>query len=96
METIYHFLIFRRFISPQVLFAAYYLGAVVVPLVLWIVLRRLRHRSALIREHLSLKGRGWCHLTLLFVIVEILWRMAFEFLFAFLQMRDALLRLAGY
>ncbi|MBO1923460.1 DUF4282 domain-containing protein [Thiomicrorhabdus sp. 6S3-12] len=99
----YEFLTFKRLISIDVLIVFYYLGAVVMPLLIysWLsVLYRkylaevVQQSKPLIRSVLNLSaGRrwGWVLLgVLMFLFAELLWRLMFEYLIAFMQMRDAL------
>ncbi len=103
MEATIDFLSFRTFISPHALLVFYYLGAIGMPLVAWATFAWLRRRYPRAGQLIS-SGREFAWSTtglrqrvLLigmflgsFLIMELLWRMMFEFLFAFLQMRDAL------
>lgn len=104
MQGIYDFLTFRSFISPYILFAFYYLGAVAVPLGSWLFTLWVRRRYGKVSEVYDagksavIKGtRKKDRLVVIgvfvsmFVFMEILWRMMFEFLIAYLQMREALL-----
>ena len=94
------------FISPAVLPVCYVLGAAGIPFGVWLAVQRMvpflgkqaagPYRSGA-EDAPTPRYRGrilfWC--TLLFVVAEILWRILFEYLAAFLQMRDALLILAN-
>lgn len=93
---------FRVFVSPSVLLVTYYLGAALIPVLLFIAFRRL---SGAIDKHLV----SWQALTdlilfvtdrplrlalfavVMFLGAELLWRMMFEFILAYFQMRDALI-----
>ncbi|QKI90219.1 DUF4282 domain-containing protein [Thiomicrorhabdus xiamenensis] len=99
----YEFLTFKRLISIDVLIVFYYLGAVVMPLLIysWLsVLYRkylaevVQQSKPLIRSVLNLSaGRRWRWVllgVLMFLFAELLWRLMFEYLIAFMQMRDAL------
>ena len=108
MQGFIDFLSFRLFISPYVLVACYYLVAIGMPLASWFLLLWIRRRfaiaaavhdtatSALI-DTTGRKERVLFYLLFLacFICMEIFWRMLFEFLIAYLQMREALLELAG-
>ena len=98
------FLTFRDFISTEVLIIFYYLGAVAMPVGIWLLLAWLAHKYRLLNTAhekstqifwKALTRRQQMKLTVLFVILflfmELFWRMFFEFLIAYLQMRDALL-----
>lgn len=101
------FLIFRRFISVEALIVFYYIGAIILPIVVWVYAKLLMKKYNLISEsYLKRKGFLWellnrkqkAKLTGLFIsifiFVQLLWRILFEFLIAFIQMRDALLQAA--
>ena len=102
MENIVDFLSFRYFISPAVLPFCYILGAAGIPFGVWLAVKRTAHflGKRVPEHHRAEEGHGsgsryrgrmlFCF-SLLFVISEILWRILFEFLIAFLQMREALL-----
>ncbi len=104
MQTLIDFLEFRLFISPYVLIIFYYLGALGVPVASWLLVLWLARRHALFGAALdkgrqtvfavtSRKNRGLMIMVfvLLFAFMEIIWRMMFEFLLAYLQIRDVLL-----
>jgi len=98
------FLTFDRFISTQVLIAFYYLGAIVMPIGLWISIKWLIHKYDFLNTGLetgktlfwkSLSNEQQLKLSIILVIcflfMELFWRMLFEFLIAYMQIRDALL-----
>ena len=100
------FLTFKRFISIEVLIAFYYVGALIMPISLWFFLTWLiRHYNVLHMAYEGGKDRIWnllsgkqklkivAFFTMSFLFLELLWRMLFEFLIAYLQMRDALLQI---
>ena len=108
MQGFIDFLNFRLFISPYVLVAFYYLGALGMPVASWFLLLWIRRRFTMAGEIpdaattalvniTGRKERVLFYLLILacFICMEILWRMLFEFLVAYLQMREALLELAG-
>ena len=97
------FLTFDSLISIPVLITLYYIGAVICPFVMWRCMRWLLQKYPLI-ESLHTQGRAlaWGQLpndkkwklvmlfAVMFIMAELFWRMMFEFLIAFIQMRDAL------
>lgn len=103
---LWDFLVFRSFVSPVALLIFYYLGAVVVPFVSWLLAAWVWRRYALV-DHTAHTIRGliealtrprdrWlvvAQTVLAFLFLELLWRMMFEFLMAYLQIRDALVRI---
>lgn len=98
------FLTFKSFISTEVLMMFYYLGAIVLPITTWILLIWLTQKYKIV--HTTVKSTQkilWQALSpkqksifilffgILFLFMELFWRMFFEFLIAYMQMRDALL-----
>lgn len=99
------FLTFKRFISIEALMAFYYLGAFVLPAGLWLALFGIVRRYGWLKEaYESGKTLLWRSLNarqrtmflavfvLSFLFAELFWRMLFEFLIAYMQIRDALLQ----
>ncbi len=97
------FLTFKSFISINVLILFYYVGAIIIPLFAWTLATWfLRNYHPIDTTYQQIKKSLWKHITtqqkiylLLFFIfgfffMELLWRMMFEFLIAYLQIRDAL------
>ncbi len=103
MEAFYEFLLFRRMISIHALLVFYYLGAVGIPLVAWIMLVYLNRRFGVVKQALE-NGKTWYVANIpakyrlrmlviylaMFLMLELFWRMMFEYLIAFMQMRNAL------
>ena len=98
------FLTFKTFISTEVLIIFYYIGALILPIGLWILLTWLvRKYRFLDTAYESGKEMIWKSLTkkqqtrlvsffiTAFLFMELFWRMLFEFLIAYMQMRDALI-----
>jgi Domain of unknown function (DUF4282) len=103
-ESLLDFLRFRAFISPHALIVFYYLGALGMPGASWLLLVWLRRRykplalaydTARQTPTVIIPLRYRVLTTVLFLstllFMELMWRMLFEYLIAFLQMRDALL-----
>ena len=99
------FLTFESFISTEVLIVFYYIGAIVLPIGIWFVLIWFIRKYKFIedaykkgRETIwgSLSRKQQTRLVALFIsaflFMELFWRMLFEFLIAYMQMRDALLQ----
>lgn len=100
------FLTFKSFISIEVLIIFYYIGALIMPVGVWFLVTRLARKYNLIDAAYK-KGKEsiWKALNknqqiklviffiCLFLFMELFWRMLFEFLIAYIQMRDALLQL---
>jgi hypothetical protein len=94
---------FDLFISPPALILFYYLGALGIPVLAAGVAWRLGSRFPELSRSLQQQGRRvflqlplryrlWLILLfgLAFLFMELMWRMLFEYLVAFMQMRDAL------
>ena len=93
MQELINFLTFKSFISYNMLFVFYYIGAIGVPYIVFMYSKKFykypkEAASSLLTKKYKVK------LVVLFIsmfiFLEIFWRMMFEFLIAFLQMRDAL------
>lgn len=100
------FLTFKSFISTEVLIIFYYLGALVLPvgmwlLLLWIIRKYKVFNSAyeggkeIIWQSFNRKQKTklLAFLVISVLFMELFWRMLFEFLIAYMQMRDALLQI---
>lgn len=99
------FLTFKTFISTEALIIFYYLGALILPAGLWLLLTWLIRKYRLVTSaYESGKALLWGSLSrkhqtyvvsffiISFLFTELFWRMLFEFLIAYMQMRDALLQ----
>ncbi len=98
------FITFKSFISTEVLIIFYYIGALILPVGLWILLTWLiRKYKYLNTAYENGKAIVWKSLNkqqqtklvaffiTCFLFMELFWRMLFEFLIAYMQIRDALL-----
>ena len=97
------FLLFKRFLSIPVLIAFYYIGALLIPLLSWLLLQWLLKKSQVLNNTKNL-AKLWFNTVFSlrqkvllftgfifgFLLMELFWRMLFEFLIAYLQMREAL------
>ena len=99
------FLKFKSFISTEFLIIFYYLGALVLPVGIWFLLTWLIRKYKLFNTayesgkeiiwkslNRKYKTRLVAFFVTLFLFMELFWRMLFEFLIAYMQMRDALLQ----
>lgn len=97
------YLSFNKFISSDVLIVMYYLGAIVLPIRLWYLRSWLVRKLHLLNiPLLKDKQLSWhtlgqsqkiklaIYLLSAFVFMELIWRMLFEYLIAYMQIRDAL------
>jgi len=85
MQELLDIITFKTIISKYVLIIFYYFGAIVIPLFMY------KYTHYIYTPIKSTLPRLYTLFILLFLFAEILWRMMFEFLIAFLQIRDALL-----
>ncbi len=99
------FLTFKSFISTEVLIIFYYIGAVILPVGVWFLVIWLTRKYNFVdaaynkgKETIwqSLNKKQQTKLVMFFIsfflFMELIWRMLFEFLIAYMQMRDALLQ----
>jgi len=97
------FLTFDWFVAPYALPVFYYLGAIGIPVGCWFAMLWLGRRFPTARQAamagqrsvwlvLSPRQRGYVLLGFLtgFLLMELFWRMLFEYLIAFLQIHEAL------
>jgi len=100
------FLTFKSFISTEVLIIFYYIGAVIMPVGVWFLATWFSRKYIFVdsaykkgKETIwkSLNNKQQTKLVIFFMsfflFMELFWRMLFEFLIAYMQMRDALLQL---
>ena len=97
------FLTFKTFISINALIGFYYMGAVLVPIGIllslgWIIQKfdlvksSIKQGKVVLSESLSPVQKFKLALLMvsIFLFMELFWRMLFEFLIAYIQIRDAL------
>ena len=98
------FLTFKSFISTEVLIIFYYIGSIIMPVGLWYLLYWLINKYKFVNDkYQNTKEILWKSLnkkqkiklvsffTICFIFMELFWRMLFEFLIAYMQIRDVLL-----
>jgi hypothetical protein len=99
------FLTFKNFISIPALITFYYFGAVIFPFFMWFfsswIIRKYQllgeahdNGKEILRDILNSqqKIKIIAAFLIAFIFMELFWRMLFEYLIAFIQMRDALLQ----
>jgi len=109
VSRLYDFLTFRVLVAPYVLLAFYYLGALAVPVGGWWFSKWVRRRYWAVSEAYDAgkaaivkntpqryRARFIVLFALAFISMEIMWRVMFEFLIAYFQMREALLAVAPH
>jgi len=96
------FLTFKSFITGELLILFYYIGAVAVPILLWMLRNYLARKFSLFQKLQSMQKQFYTTLSnkdrmiyvliifCLFLSMEIMWRMMFETMIAYFQMRDYL------
>ena len=98
------FLTFKSFISIEALIVFYYIGALILPIGLWLVLIWLMRKYKLLNTayenskeiiwnllNTKQKIKFVVFFVIAFLFMQLFWRMLFEFLIAYMQIRDALL-----
>jgi len=94
MQKLYDVLSFKTFISPYMLYIFYYMGVALVPLVMLkysykiYAFLEIDINKIIPKEY---KFKVFSVSIFMFIFLEVLWRMMFEFLIAYLQIRDALI-----
>ena len=92
---------FRVFVTPSVLLVVYYIGAILIPAVLLAVIWQAMQATGLAIPYAQQFSDWLAQLVrrpfrlvlmalLVFFVSELVWRMMFEFVLAYFQMRDAL------
>ncbi|ADR34678.1 hypothetical protein Sulku_2018 [Sulfuricurvum kujiense DSM 16994] len=90
------FLSFETFVSVPLLIAVYYAGAFLVPVLLFFQRKKLFAYARIANEKLRFGRVKWVLLlTFAFVVFQIFWRMMFEMIIGYFQMRDYLQQLTG-
>jgi len=97
------FITFKTFISPTMLLLFYYIGAVVMPIFAWLACRWLMEKNTVLKEehkvskHIAKRSMNLKYrlififlFIIIFLFMQIIWRMIFEFLIAYMQIRDVL------
>jgi hypothetical protein len=108
MQTLVDFLSFRAFLSPAVLMGFYYLGAVVMPVAAWLFALWLRRRFVALQRaeaqgkalllQLTRARERWLIGALfgaMFLMMEIFWRMLFEYLIGFIRALQVIIAQGG-
>ena len=96
------FLTFKTFLSIDILILSYYIGAVIIPIAMWLSKAYLQRRFKILDRFntfllnlfgtMSLKRKLLSILLfiLMFISMEIVWRMCFEMMIGYFQMIEAL------
>ncbi len=90
------FLTFETFISVPLLIAVYYLGVFFLPIMIFVWRRELLVYFRAAQEQTDMgRVKLWSFAALFLVLFQLLWRMMFETIIGYFQMRDYLQQLAG-
>ena len=96
------FLTFKTFLSIDILILSYYIGAVIIPIAMWLSKAYLQRKFQILDRFntfllnlfgtMSLKRKVLSILLfiLMFISMEIVWRMCFEMMIGYFQMIEAL------
>lgn len=91
------FLTFQTFITPSLLILLYYVGALLIPIFSFYLVRWIKtvYKTEM-ETYTTFKKRfiGLATFLIFFFCMEILWRVMFEFFIAYFDMHDALMKLA--
>jgi len=79
------FLTFERFITPDILIFFYYLGVIFLPLLLWIYRDKVQ---SFLATHENKKL--FLFLSIIFLILQLMWRMMFEAMIGYFDMHNYL------
>ncbi len=90
-KKMYNFLTFKTFITPIVLIYFYYIGAVIMPFVIYYYKRKIFKKLGVI---ISLNWKIKLLLIAVFLFAELIWRMGFEALIGYFQIHNAILHSA--
>jgi hypothetical protein len=99
------FLTFQTFITPTLLICIYYVGVLLVPLLSWILIRRIEkiylskkvnNMQEDVKVHLTFRQRFIIYMFFIISLLcmEIMWRIMLEFFIAYFDMHDALMKLS--
>ena len=79
------FLTFEYFITPNILILFYYVGVFILPLFLWIYREKVK-----IFFQTESEKRVLLFLFLLFLMMQLIWRVMFEFMIGYFDMHNYL------
>ena len=81
------FLTFKTFISIDILILSYYIGAVIIPISMWLGKSYLQRKFKILDKFNIFLITLFLFLT--FISMEIVWRMCFEAMIGYFQMVEA-------
>ncbi len=107
MQTLIDFLTFKSFITADILIVCYYIGAIIIPILLYKSRKYLVENVQFIRSlneifldafsSLDVKNQRYAKLffLLMFFSMELMWRMMFEMMIGYFQMHDYLQQMSS-
>jgi len=84
------FLTFNSFITQDILIFIYYIGAVVFPVVLWQKTDPILGKFSFIKISDENRFNMYLSVLVLFLVMELCWRMMFEVMIGYFDMHDYL------
>jgi len=103
----YEYLVFNKFIAQDILVVFYYFGVIVMPILLWYARSYLIKKVVMIKEIENFVGsyytklsaqekrKVWFILIVLFICLELFWRMMFEMMIGYFDMHDYLYKISN-
>ena len=88
------FLTFNSFITQNILIFFYYLGAVVFPVILWLKKDPVLSKLSFIKISDENKTTIYLTILVLFLLMEIFWRMMLEVMIGYFDMHDYLYQIS--
>ena len=107
MQTFIDFLTFKHFIAADILIVCYYMGAILMPILLYKSRKYLIENVQIIRtlndffldtfSSLDSKNRRYTKIlfVLMFLAMELMWRMMFEMMIGYFQMHNYLQQMSS-
>ena len=98
----YDYLVFNKFIAQDILMVSYYFGMIVMPMLLWYARSYLIKKVLFIQEVENFVGsyytklspqekrKVWLVSIILFICMQLCWRMMFEMMIGYFDMHDYL------
>jgi len=96
------FLTFKTFISIDILILSYYIGAIIIPIIIWLSKGYLQKKFKILdrlnsfllnlfgRMSLTKKVLSFLLFIFMFISMEIVWRMCFEAMIGYFQIIESL------
>jgi len=86
------FILFKKLISIEALIVFYYLGSIFIPIIIYFSYKKKSKLSFLnkINNNLNTPNKSYIIILSLisFLFIELFWRILFEFLISYIQVRD--------